>query len=1356
MPFNHTSPVQPRSRVRRASRALGAILVLGMFSGLALYLGRSRLIHWAGTQAGIDLHVEHVAFNVMEGSIQLYGVHMASEDHAWIAITDVLECSGISRSRAGVNIDRIHLGKLAVTQNEVDSILAHANPDTPMQEGWSELWAGPLEGITLHQMDWEEIHLTTPTNDELHVGSGTCSELACNAEGVRLGNLEWSQVSGTIPTMDVPLELAASSLHGAWTPDGWELETSTLSLPGLSLEGGLAWPQMRGQGRALIEWENVVAWVKDDNISAWLDTLQCRGETTTLEWDLDSAQWTANVEGPSWLNMTASGNANAWGIEASMVHIPNTLKAAIPADSLSLSANGTENAVDVFLLGERDLDLRMHAMVHPNWATWLQSPAPPASAEAHVGAWGHWVSHASQAIEAKLQEEEGVILWDIRQPHSARPWSLAGSFEGLEMDVTARLEDPDSTAEPVAEADFHLTLDSAAKHLSWRGTGHLADVHCPLNGNGHVNWNGVEPTWLLNVTSEGAWIEAQGEDTPNLPDLTSLIERKNTRTNWGDMRIRAEVTPGSEWTSQMMPGATLLDTLSLTVDMDQENMRGRLSMPEVFLSDLSMTGTDLNVTAQGNHLNVSLQSHVHLDTLNKESVAVHANLNGSDLWEGMLTIKPNGRAPFVWRVDAAPASSADHLWDCSLLELTLPIRGDSLCMEDAPLNWTASAACPLPPLVSLSGAKGRLDIKSAVDNRGSTHVNLQGSFCQINEWTQALDSALNLSNVDLEGNWVWGKEVTPRSTLSMRVSNASYEDIQFDEMDVSMSLHKGHLNVLANAVSQATNTSITSQLSCRPFESEPNPTLTASLTEVPFEWAQPWIDSTFVQLEGRLRADLSLEGDWDQPWIQGEGRVDSLKAYVPNLGTHFGGHGNFQMGQGDLWLNNFSLYDALGNMARMEGALVHNQFEDWSFDASLVETPEPLLLMNLPPSNNDVAYGQLVVGGSLDLFYWDGDFDIRGDVSAHKGTDLHLSLLTDEEAGWNSTVEFLKPPSDCSHAHEPDNVQEDELGVLIDLSLEANPDAKITILTDPENNANIVGFTEGTLHVLMDDWEHLTLNGELSIVEGRYDLAFGPFVRKTFVAQPGGRLFWNGDPFQGTLDLDAVYTTRANVQPLLGGENTQVQNEDVEVLVHLSGPMMTPNLTFDLATPLAPPLVSEAVASAVADPSEKTSQAIALLSLQEFLPPQYNSLELGSNGLQDYTVDVVTSQLSQWLSRINDDIDIGIRYDAQRASEEATGNAQQDALQVALRASFLNDRLEVEGAVGSREITQEALGETHLQNIRVLYHLNDEKSLQLTGFSEAQSSATQTANTTSQGVGIRWHRSFNWKWPWSKSDDPQE
>ena len=78
-------------------------------------------------------------------------------------------------------------------------------------------------------------------------------------------------------------------------------------------------------------------------------------------------------------------------------------------------------------------------------------------------------------------------------------------------------------------------------------------------------------------------------------------------------------------------------------------------------------------------------------------------------------------------------------------------------------------------------------------------------------------------------------------------------------------------------------------------------------------------------------------------------------------------------------------------------------------------------------------------------------------MSQHTRTDLHLSLLTDEEQV-GTHGQFLKPR--LFSYHEPDNVQEDELGVLIDLSL-GQPDAKITILTDPENNANIVGFTEG-------------------------------------------------------------------------------------------------------------------------------------------------------------------------------------------------------------------------------------------------------------------------------------------------------
>ena len=89
-----------------------------------------------------------------------------------------------------------------------------------------------------------------------------------------------------------------------------------------------------------------------------------------------------------------------------------------------------------------------------------------------------------------------------------------------------------------------------------------------------------------------------------------------------------------------------------------------------------------------------------------------------------------------------------------------------------------------------------------------------------------------------------------------------------------------------------------------------------------------------------------------------------------------------------------------------------------------------------------------------------------------------------------------------------DESPEGSLDVLIDLDIEAKRQAKFTIVTDPENDANIVGYTEGNLNFMLDDWEHMTLNGELEIVEGQYDFALGPFVRKSFVAKPGGRLFW--------------------------------------------------------------------------------------------------------------------------------------------------------------------------------------------------------------------------------------------------------
>ena len=433
------------------------------------------------------------------------------------------------------------------------------------------------------------------------------------------------------------------------------------------------------------------------------------------------------------------------------------------------------------------------------------------------------------------------------------------------------------------------------------------------------------------------------------------------------------------------------------------------------------------------------------------------------------------------------------------------------------------------------------------------------------------------------------------------------------------------------------------------------------------------------------------------------------------------------------------------------GALFHEGFDQINLDISCTDMEEPLRILNLPPSLDAPFYGVLDGQGEVDVSWWGDQVTVMADAKVLGDTDVKMSLDASSEESWEDFLSFASLPDPEVVAKGKAQREEATLGVVLQLKIEATEEAQVTLLTDAENDANLVGRTQGHLDLTVEDWDRIQLAGQLAVVEGQYDFALGPYLRKTFELEPGGVLRWDGDPYKGSMDLEATYRTRANVTPLvgeLGGQGNQ--NETIEVVLHLRNDMLLPDIGFDLAAPDAENVVQAALQSALMDETERTSQAIALLSLQEFLPSQVNSLALGSLGFQTNSIDVLTSQLSRWLSGINDDLEIGISYDG-TGQESQDPSTTQDALQLALKASFLDDKLEVEGALGSRGLTQEELGEAHIQNVRVLYNLKENKSLQLTGFSEAANGNAQVSNAVTQGIGIRWHRSFQWKWPWQRT-----
>ena len=188
---------------------------------------------------------------------------------------------------------------------------------------------------------------------------------------------------------------------------------------------------------------------------------------------------------------------------------------------------------------------------------------------------------------------------------------------------------------------------------------------------------------------------------------------------------------------------------------------------------------------------------------------------------------------------------------------------------------------------------------------------------------------------------------------------------------------------------------------------------------------------------------------------------------------------------------------------------MHEEFTNWNFNASAVDVPNNFVIMDLEENDGLAAYGSLVAGGAVNVFFWNNQVEIMGDVVADAPTDFKMSMAANDEGSWNSTIRFLDRSAPTSEAF----LQEvDELGVTFDLNIEVRPGAQMTIVTDPVNNANIVGSTQGNLRFVLEDWDHMLLTGELEIVEGQYTFALGPLLKKEFVAESGGRLFWDGDP----------------------------------------------------------------------------------------------------------------------------------------------------------------------------------------------------------------------------------------------------
>ena len=305
--------------------------------------------------------------------------------------------------------------------------------------------------------------------------------------------------------------------------------------------------------------------------------------------------------------------------------------------------------------------------------------------------------------------------------------------------------------------------------------------------------------------------------------------------------------------------------------------------------------------------------------------------------------------------------------------------------------------------------------------------------------------------------------------------------------------------------------------------------------------------------------------------------------------------------------------------------------------------------------------------------------------------------------------------------------------------IEFTADAELQIIFDEKVGDIIKVRGDGNIDMAVNKNDIFTINGEYFISQGTYLFTLQNILNKKFIIKPGGFIKWTGNIYTATTKLEAVYNLKASPYNLTFNPEDKPR-VPVECQLNLSNKLLAPDISFGLYIPNASDRLSSIISSL--DGDELNKQILFLLITNNFYTNQEmlagsEYQETSGNAIGKTSGELLSNQLSNWLSKISDDFDIGVNY---RPGDEISSNE----VEVALSTQILNDRVLLNGNVGFGEYqTKNSSTNNVAGNFNVEVMVNKSGSLRLKGFNQVNDNITYRNSLYTQGVGIFYREEFN-------------
>lgn len=824
-------------------------------------------------------------------------------------------------------------------------------------------------------------------------------------------------------------------------------------------------------------------------------------------------------------------------------------------------------------------------------------------------------------------------------------------------------------------------------------------------------------------------------------ELPSLFSEPGYEWKGNRYSLDVEFSKMHDVLSFAMPGLYIADNTSLSAKItDKGKLSGSLSSQRIAFSTNYMKDIELNFNNLNNQFNGELRSNeISIATLklcensfrmladddhiglgyvydnkseleNRGEFILHGNLSriqdkprlGINILPSMVYL--NSRE---WRIQPSQFEIDKDGVQVSSIEFL---------SDDQSINIHGNLSNTRKDTLSLN--LNRFDISILNPLLGGNQFGIKGAMTGSVQLTSAPKSKGLLADLICDSTYLAGK---PLGVLSI----GSNWDDDFERFDLTVK----------NEIAGQSNLNILGKLTPKTKSLE----AIAHLDRLQIDYAKPFMEEIFSDMSGYISGSINLDGPLNSLDISSENTVlEEGMLRIAYTNVPYYADGAFHIDRSGVYFDDIAIKDRYTGTGAISGSINWDIFKNIRFNTKIkVNEIEGI---NLTEHQNETFYGSLFATGNITLTGPVSNLSMNIDAMTAKPGELHIPIATTATSGSTNLLKFTEIEQDVfidpyeimiSRMQSKDA---EASNFVVNLHVNAQPDVTAFVEIDKASGHVLSGRGNGTLDLTASE-ETFSINGDYTLTGGNYKFVALGFVNRDFEIQDGSSVTFNGDIFDSSLDIDALYRTKVSLSTLISDTTSVANRRTVECGIKITDKLINPRLSFSIEIPELDPTIKSRVESALSTEDKVQKQFLSVLLSNSFLPDEQSGIFNNSTMLYSNVAEVMSSQLNNILQKLNIPVDLGLNY-----QPNEKGN---DVFDVAVSTQMFNNRVVVNGSVGNKQYSSG--GQTDVVgDLDIEIKLDRSGAFRLNLFSHSADSYTNYLdNSQRNGVGLTYQTEFN-------------